>query len=555
MSDDYFVEESRMAQGSEECPYISKQWNYVLDNNAGSYGSNVLRFDLGQIYNAQKFVVAKEMYIQIPIVMELTQAGNFALTRSDYAMGLKNGYYTLIDSMTTIYDGQTVEQDCRHKTFYTSFKMHTSLSLNDERILGPTIGYAKDSSLSVKYTATNTATVNGCGLLNNLTNWAAYATDSGNGTYSAEPINTGLLQRQKDTSFGADKGFFGLDEAAIQRSGKNYCKFTNGATEAEDRITYFITATIRLRDISSFFDNLPLVKGMYGRLEIRMNLGSLKLTKTAATQNYLTANVDCQFPNEVCPFMVCPPSIGAHLSQTALVAGIYIAKPGQSIAGATNHANFAQADNHELQQCRLYYPQVELQPAKSIAYSQANSNKLIEYEDAFYVPYVATAQSSFDFQITNSIQNPTALLMIPILNDLTLNPCLSPFTTEPATTSPMGLVNFQVKLAGANVWNSNRTYDWELFNSELYGVNSINGGQEVGLSNGLINYTDYQNNYKYIYVNLERRLTDNTSFKSISISGRNPHSTAIQYHIFVLSKKRVHIDVESGKLKDMVQIA
>ena len=108
---------------------------------------------------------------------------------------------------------------------------------------------------------------------------------------------------------------------------------------------------------------------------------------------------------------------------------------------------------------------------------------------------------------------------------------------------------------GSNVWSNSRTYDWELFNWELYGVNSINGGQELGLSTGLLNYTDFQNNYKYIYVNLERRLTDNTSYKSISINGKNPQSVDINYHIFVLSKKKVHLNVETGKLVDQVQIA
>jgi hypothetical protein len=110
-------------------------------------------------------------------------------------------------------------------------------------------------------------------------------------------------------------------------------------------------------------------------------------------------------------------------------------------------------------------------------------------------------------------------------------------------------------LAGTNVWQNSRTYDWELFNSELYGVNSINGGQELGLSNGLLNINDFQNNYRYIYVNLERRLTDNTSYKSLSINGQNKHSVDINYHIFVISKKMVHINVETGKLVDQVQIA
>ena len=558
MSDDFFVEDSRTAQGTEECPYISKQWNYVLDNNSGSYASNVVRFDLGQIYNAQKFTVPQEMFIKVPIVMVLSHgATNDVMGVNDFAMGLKNGYYNLVDSCTVIYDGQTVEQDCRHKTFYTNFKMHTTMSVNDEKILGPTIGYAKDSSLSWTHSAA--ATTSGCGLMNNKTTVAYGATT---GVYTIEQYNSGFLRRQQDTSF-TPTGKFGMSEAVVKTSGKNYTKFTTtgvAGTRSLDHQTYFITAEIRLKDISSFFDKLPLVKGLYGRLEFRFNLGSLILSQ-ATGDLFSTSNAQCQFPNDVCPFMVNPLSCTSPDTQTALIAGIYIAKPGQSIStGALpNHSTWS-GEAHEMQQVRLYYPQVELQPQKSIAYSQANTNKLIEYEDFFYVPYTVKSGSNFDFQITNSIQNPTALLMIPILDDVynstnPLNPTLSPFTCEPATTSPLGLINFNVKLAGSNVWSNSRTYDWELFNWELYGVNSINGGQELGLSTGLLNYTDFQNNYKYIYVNLERRLTDNTSYKSISINGKNPHNVDINYHIFVLSKKKVHLNVETGKLVDQVQIA
>jgi hypothetical protein len=63
-----------------------------------------------------------------------------------------------LDSLLVIYDGQTVEQECKHKTFYTSFKMHTSMSVNDAKILGSSIGYAKDSSLSWNFSAAQTGT-------------------------------------------------------------------------------------------------------------------------------------------------------------------------------------------------------------------------------------------------------------------------------------------------------------------------------------------------------------------------------------------------------------
>jgi hypothetical protein len=75
---------------------------------------------------------------------------------------------------------------------------------------------------------------------------------------------------------------------------------------------------------------------------------------------------------------------------------------------------------------------------------------LIEYEDLFYVPYTVKRNASFDFQITNAVQNPVALLMIPILADEynghvdnQLNPCLSPFTTGTNDHQSIGITKFQ----------------------------------------------------------------------------------------------------------------
>jgi hypothetical protein len=187
--------------------------------------------------------------------------------------------------------------------------------------------------------------------------------------YVGEAANSGLYERQLNTSF-TPTGIFGMNEDALRPTGRNFTKFVNAGGK-DDRQVYFIIPTIRLRDVSSFFEKLPLVKGMYGRLEFRFNLGSMVITQTAgagAVINVKTSNADCQFPTGVCPFMLVPLSQKSPVEQTKLIAGIYIAKPAQSMAAfvgqaASNHSTFA-ADAHELQQVRLYYPQVELTTGK-----------------------------------------------------------------------------------------------------------------------------------------------------------------------------------------------
>ena len=60
MSDVYEFAKSNLVQGSDdECPYVSKQWQYVNDINSGVYSNNgisLVQFDLSNIFNSSCFV-------------------------------------------------------------------------------------------------------------------------------------------------------------------------------------------------------------------------------------------------------------------------------------------------------------------------------------------------------------------------------------------------------------------------------------------------------------------------------------------------------------------
>ena len=87
-----------------------------------------------------------------------------------------------------------------------------------------------------------------------------------------------------------------------------------------------------------------------------------------------------------------------------------------------------------------------------------------------------------------------------------------------------------------------------MFIQEVLGCNAINGGQSIGLTSGLIDEIGFNNIYKYYWVNLERRSTDNVAPKSINITGINNNRVPIDLHIFVVTRKSVVLDVETGRL-------
>ena len=561
MGDFYQYEMSNMSQGGDDSPFTSKNWVFVNDTNQGSYGANSVTFDLSTLYNSQKFIGVNEMELVVPLVMVLSKSAEANdLVQNDYAMALKNGFYNIIDSLSVVYDGQTVVQQCNHSNFYTSFKINSSISTNDLQNICPSIGVYPDSATSWQYS--QTANVRGVGLTNNL-NDPSVQLDLTAISTGLERYNKGMFERQKRTSIASAK-FNPLTPAGtVENAMRNTTAFLS-ATQARQHQVYYITATIRLSDVCSFFSKMGLTRGFYGRLTFNLNMGSCRIVKTALTSLNLNQG-DTNFPYQTCPFMISPlrgasGALSANTNFTEIVCGIYVQKVTASVNCVVNHSTLGVVD-HKLGSCRIYAPQYEMKPEKALQYIQANRSKYIEYEDLQYTPLSnIVAGSAINFNITNSALDPLMLLVIPMISgsvnsvaNQILYPHSSPFTCEPSCTSPVMLSQFNIQVAGCNVFPNNMNYDFEMFNHELLGVNSINGSGSLGLSSGLIDATGFENIYRYYVVNLERRVSNKAIPVSISISAQQCNSVPIDLHIFVVTRKSVVIDCESGKLQSMAQ--
>jgi hypothetical protein len=83
MTDNYEWMKTIESQSRDDySPYTDKQYlNYINDINGGSYSNSSLslvNFELGQIYNSNKYLDSSDLYIVLPITMVVAYRDNTA---------------------------------------------------------------------------------------------------------------------------------------------------------------------------------------------------------------------------------------------------------------------------------------------------------------------------------------------------------------------------------------------------------------------------------------------------------------------------------------------
>jgi hypothetical protein len=119
MSDNYeFMKTSEVQDVTDYSPYVDKQYNnYINDINNGVYTNNSLtlvNFDLGQIYNSQKFTERSELFVVLPIAMVPGFSTGTALVapteRSQVLCTIKSDFLNLIHQADVVVNGKSIEQ-------------------------------------------------------------------------------------------------------------------------------------------------------------------------------------------------------------------------------------------------------------------------------------------------------------------------------------------------------------------------------------------------------------------------------------------------------------
>lgn len=560
--------------------FIRKDWLNILDNQNGSYQGNQSVIDTSQLTNSNKYMSYREAYLSIPMLLTLVSktavasnlAPNTAASSCDYALGLKNWFGTIIHSFTLDYNGTTVIQQTPYINMWNSFRLMTTLSWSDIQLMGPSIGFYPDNPLSWSNESA-TATVTGRGICNNTN--ARITTTAINGVlvtgafnkFSSGQGNDGFLNRQTyinwdDAGVPGSGTYASLVTAAnVQNLWKSYVsKRTDAIVTTQVGIFQIsVVATVYLRHIHSFFSMCPLIKGAYMKMTLTLNNTSSNLSTGAGRLlNVTSVNNAVGGTN---PLMVASGAAGQGAVAAFVASTDYIANISVGAICLDNSiqalVGFSNSQGTLSRNIFLYVPSYVFNPVFEQAYL-SNAVKRINYTDVYqYQINNVAANANINNLLTNGLANIKSVLILPFYSSTgaanllpTGTPCWqSPFDPAGAgPTSPLCFINnFNVVISGQNTIYNTQKYNFEQFNNQLYGANSVNGGMTDGLTSGLINQQGFEMEYCYYYVDVSRMLpVEETVPKSVQIIGQNASAIAVDLMCFIEYGVSVSIDALTG---------
>jgi hypothetical protein len=290
-----------MSSQSEGSPsvFVRKDWLSILDNQNQNYQGNQSVIDTSQLANSNKYMNYREAYFLCPLVLTLTGQGsstfftpNSGITSADFAVGLKNWYGSIVHSFTLDYNGTTIIQQTPYVGMWNTFKLMTSLSYDDLITQSSQLGFYPDNALSWSYVSASSQS--GIGVCNN--NNAQSPIIVANAFAQGEQTNNGLLQRQLAWCFDP-QGLTGLETnatafstlistASLNQLWKSYIYNKTAQTSAGTYGCFqvAISAVIYLKHLASFFERVPLLKGVFMKMTLNFNQSSVNFNIASSLQ-------------------------------------------------------------------------------------------------------------------------------------------------------------------------------------------------------------------------------------------------------------------------------
>ena len=574
---------SQEVEGSPSV-FLKKDWINILDNQNGSYSSNQSVIDTSQLSNSNKYMSYREAYLLMPMLLTVCSGNSdtagflpaTAGTSADYAFGLKNWFGQMIHSFTLDYNGTTIVQQTPFINMWNSFKLMTTLSWGDVATIGSSIGFYPDDPLSWGFSSANST--QGAGTCNNsnaaTSGGTTGAVTAALNSFSSGAGNLGLLKRQQYINYDAAGipaagGAGAITYATLLTSTQASNVWKSYIVTKQDSVTspakrgvfqIAITATIYLKHIHSFFQQVPLLKGVFMKMTLNLNNTSVSFTQASAGALMALTAVN-NAVGGVCPLMIASATAGSGSAAIVgaagggtIIANISVGKTclDSAISGQTG------VTTGSINSITLYCPAYTFNPSFESAYLSSPIKK-IKYTDVYQyqITNIAANTGNINQLITNGIAGIKSVLIIPFFNGTAANTGLpialpvyqSPFDTAGSgTTSPLShLTNFNVVVSGQNMLYNTQRYLFEEFNHQLLGVNAVNGGLTDGLTSSLIDSLGFEMNYCYYYVDVSRMLPVEESVpKSVQIIGTNVSAKIMDYMVFVEYSCEVDIDVLTG---------
>ena len=561
MADQLVYDLSSATEGSPTV-FIKRDWLSILDNQNGQYSGNQSVIDTSQLSNSNRWMSYREAYLQIPMVMTLTSDANnvgfkpaTAATSADYACGLKNWFGSVIHSIQVDWNGVTVIQQTNFQGLYNTFRLMTSLSVNDLVTQGSTIGFYPDDALAVIFNAAVSPSGVGTCLTNNALTFPVVA-----GAFNSYNTgNVGMVKRQQYINYDpagltaptCDAWSTLLSAPNVAQIYKShiFSKTDDGAA-ARGEIQWAINGIVKLKHLHHLFEKMPLLKGVFLKITLQLNNAVVSFTSAGAAGNISGVTVQVG-SGGVSPLQIAP-TTASNGSNGVFLAGAYTLSlaVGANVL-TTQTAVTGVTSSPMARSITLNIPSYVFAPAYERAYIASPIKKIV-YEDIYQYQVLGVASAGlFNNLITNGLANITKVLVLPYFTTTAnvINPLTSPFDGAGCgTTSPLCLLSqFQVVVSGQNALYNTQRYSYQQFVEQLAGANSINGDEVDGLCSSLIGQIDFETAYNYYYVNVSRCLEVEASVpKSVSIQGQNMSGKAIDLYVFLVYAQSISVDVLSG---------
>jgi len=553
LSSDVTIFDESINHLEQSKPFSGKSMLYQNDQNNANY-SGQIQIDASSLSNSGKWLSYGEAYIEIPFLITMQGSIDISAAANAFSVGLKSGYYQLIESMSVDLNQRNIVQLQNNLNILTNYRVLTSFSQDDLNKYGAILGLYPDSAGSYKFSAG--ASLNGDGYSNNT------LTPTLGTPFGAVPNEGGYRRLLTTTAISSASS---IVEATANFSQEARTYYVTSGAGASTLYNWLVLATIRLKDICPFFSHVPLMKTANYRFIINYNSSITTLTvtpnATAASATIVTTSVQ-QLSGQTNPIFV--PSIAAGspnaglatLNSGAGYAAYTLTVSCNVVKNSLNNALLAQFAT-----CRLYVPAYEIEPTYESSLIDSQPRTKIEYTDYFVYRVTNIASGApFNSLLTNGIISPKAIVVIPFANQgsgasvnaLNLPQYQMPFDSAPATSCPnASLTAFNIQVGGANAFNLDEQYQFSNFLDEFVKINSISGSQVTGVSSGLIGSYSWLNGYRFYCADLSRRLRPEDKLaKSILIRGNNNTTIALDLLVFVLYERHCDINTVTGEILD-----
>lgn len=564
--DDYVLETSKYIPDGIS-PFISKEVQYVNDINSGNYTSNQITYDLQQFSTNGSYVAWKAGYIVIPRVLRLQSIGTavtgFSTLNIPYALGLKNNYASIINSVQVQTNNVTTVPQVNYLPCLWNTRLLSEMSHDSLVKTGASRGFWPDTFTTAGFTGgyAGATAQTGNGVFNNFNLPQFPSSVDSTATTSVGQTNWGFWKRQQLTT-AFDPAELNLSSFLTENNmgtvGLNYYKNYNATTKL-----WFVYSIVYLKDISTFFENLPLARGLYHRMILQLNqskhtfkividggaLDSLQITSTTAPNGIsclLLAN-GSQAGNGLTPLVDACITTGD---------GTYTFEISDSVGTDTT----VNVSPPALSQTQIHVPCYKFEPSKELEYLSLNKYKFVpysEYVNSTYVVPISGGVGSFNQNISQGLVGVKRIFILPYANNTYLaygsnaqNECVSPLSTAPGTCAPyVQFYNLQVQVSGRTVFLQNETYSYQQWLDENSGNLSLNDGLDNALTSGLVSYADWIAS-PMVVIDLSRRLgAERMTPKSVSVQTTlYTQLSSIQLQIFIETDKAVYCNLENGSI-------